>query len=116
MDFGQFKGQMDKQTIPRWLAQLLTYILPETEIIASLLLIMPKTRLIGFYVAFILMLLFTGYAGLVLANYFGRVPCSCGGILKTLSWKTHFLFNLFFLILTVAGITIIYRERRQAGN
>jgi hypothetical protein len=59
---------------------------------------------------------FTGYVGLILVNYFGRVPCSCGGVLKIMGWKTHFVFNLFFLLLTVTGIYITNRERRQAGN
>ena len=66
--------------------------------------------------ALILMMLFTGYAGLVLAHYFGQVPCSCGGVLKNMGWTTHFVFNLFFLLLTAMGIYITYRERRRSGK
>jgi hypothetical protein len=116
MDFGQFKVQMHNQTIPHWMAQALIYSLPEIEIMVSVLLLIHKIRLLGFYIAFALMILFTGYAGLVLVNYFGHAPCSCGGVLKTMGWKTHFVFNLFFLLLTAIGIYITYRERRQSAN
>jgi len=116
MDFGQFKVQMHHQAIPHRAVQVLIYILPVTEIVAAALLLFPKTRLWGLYMAFVLMVLFTGYAGLVLVNYFGHIPCSCGGVLKYMGWKSHFFFNLFFLLLTVIGIYITHRERRQTAN
>jgi putative oxidoreductase len=116
MDFGHFKVQMNNQTLPHGIAEFLIYTLPGIEILTSLLLIFSTTRLPGLYIAFILMLLFTGYVGLVLINYFGRVPCSCGGVLKMMGWKTHFIFNLFFLLLTATGIYITDRERRGIGK
>ncbi|XHR95543.1 MauE/DoxX family redox-associated membrane protein [Mucilaginibacter sp. UC70_90] len=116
LDFDQFRVQMLRQAVPHWMAQVLIYGLPGTEFLISALLIVPKTRLWGFYVAFTLMALFTGYAGLVLAGYFDHVPCSCGGVLKNMGWTTHFVFNLFFLLLTVMSIYITYRERRRSGN
>jgi hypothetical protein len=116
MNFGQFRVQMHNQTIPHWMTQAVIYTLPQIEIVTSVLLLIPKTRLWGFYMAFVLMALYTGYAGLVLINYFGHAPCSCGGVLKTMGWKTHFVLNLFFLLLTAIGIYITYRERRQSAN
>jgi hypothetical protein len=112
LDFEQFKGQMQNQALPRWTAILLIWTLPGIEILTSLLLLYQPTRILGFYIAFALLSLFTLYILLILLNYFGRVPCSCGGVIKSLGWKMHLVFNLFFLLLTVAGISIIYRERR----
>ncbi|MGY3212455.1 MauE/DoxX family redox-associated membrane protein [Mucilaginibacter sp. HD30] len=114
MDFHHFKAQMHNQTLPRYLADILIYTLPPVEILAALLLVFQATRQAGFYLSALLMLLFTAYIGLVLLNYFGRVPCSCGGVLRMMNWKQHFLFNLFFLLLTVYGSYHVYRERRSA--
>jgi putative oxidoreductase len=113
MDFHRFRAQMHNQTIPRTLADLLIYTLPAIEIAAALLLLFRKTRLTGFYVSAILLFLFTVYIGLVLINYFGRVPCSCGGVIQIMNWRTHFMFNIFFLLLTVYGSYNVYRERRS---
>ncbi len=47
---------------------------------------------------------FTVYIGLVLTGLFGRVPCSCGGVLSSLGWEAHFLFNVCILALAVIGV------------
>ncbi len=114
IDFHRFKAQMHNQTIPKTLADILIYTLPTIEIGTALLLLVQKTRLAGLYLSATLLLLFTGYIGLILMNYFGRVPCSCGGVLQIMNWPTHFIFNLFYLLLTIYGIYIVYRERRSA--
>jgi hypothetical protein len=68
--------------------------------------------MVGFYLSALLLIIFTGYIALVLLNYFGRVPCSCGGVIRTLGWGLHLIFNVFFLLLSFLGIYLINRERR----
>lgn len=116
IDFNQFRTQMYNQTLPHWLSSVLIWTLPEIEIGAAILLLFERTRIAGFYLSTILMVLFTGYVGLALLHYFDRVPCSCGGVIKALGWKMHFLFNLFFLLLSVLGIYSAYRERSVIGK
>lgn len=116
IDFHNFQGEMYNQTFPHVLATIFIWTLPEIELIAAGLLFFEHTRLAGLYLSSILLLLFTGYIGLVLVNYFGRVPCSCGGVIKILGWKLHFIFNLFFLLLAFLGIYSTYRERRLIGQ
>jgi putative oxidoreductase len=116
LDFTQFKGQMYNQTIPHSIATVLIWTLPEVEVITGLLLLSDKTKLFGFYLSLLLILLFTGYIILVLLNYFGRVPCSCGGVIKDLGWKLHLVFNLFFLLLSILAIFITNRDRRPIGK
>jgi putative oxidoreductase len=116
LEFEQFKIQMYNQTLSHEVATMLIWTLPGIEILTALLLLSERTRLFGFYLSGFLMLLFTGYVALVLLNYFGRVPCSCGGVIKALGWRMHLVFNSFFLLLTVLAIIIIYRERRSTGK
>ncbi|MFA6083425.1 MauE/DoxX family redox-associated membrane protein [Mucilaginibacter sp.] len=112
IDFNQFKGQMYNQTLPHPVETLLIWTLPEIEIVTALLLLFEKTKVYGFYLSLFLMTIFTGYIALVLLNYFGRVPCSCGGVIKALGWKMHLVFNLCFLLLSILAIFITNRERR----
>ncbi|WP_372976114.1 MauE/DoxX family redox-associated membrane protein [Mucilaginibacter sp.] len=112
LDFSQFQKQMELQTLPAWLQLVLIWSLPTIEIITGLLLMFIRTRMVGFYLSALLLIIFTGYIALVLLNYFGRVPCSCGGVIRTLGWGLHLIFNVFFLLLSFLGIYLINRERR----
>ncbi len=112
LDFAQFKGEMYNQTLPHQAATIIIWTLPGIEIATALLLLLKKTHLVGFYLSSILMVLFTGYIALVLLRFFSRVPCSCGGVIKSLGWRNHLLFNLFFLMLSILGIFTTYKERR----
>ncbi|WP_457126819.1 MauE/DoxX family redox-associated membrane protein [Mucilaginibacter sp. HD30] len=114
LDFEQFKMQLYSQALPRVLATELIWTLPGIEIITALLLLFERTRSFGLYLSAGLMLVFTGYIALVMANFFGRTPCSCGGVIRSLGWKAHLFFNLFFLLLSVTGIVLANRERRNA--
>ena len=116
LDFEQFKAQMYNQTLPHEVATILILTLPEIEILTALLLLFQSTRSYGLYLSGILMIFFTGYIALILMNYFGRVHCSCGGVIKALGWKMHLILNIFFLLLSVLGIFIINRERRPVGK
>jgi hypothetical protein len=49
------------------------------------------------------MCIFTVYIGCMLL-FAPDLPCSCGGIIRQLSWKQHLLLNLFLLVL--AGIAV----------
>lgn len=112
VDFSAFERELANQTFSRITAQILLWAIPTIELVAALLLLFGKTRFAGFILSSLLMLLFTGYIALVLAGYYDRVPCSCGGVLKQLGWQAHFWFNLFFLSISAVGV---YLERRLKG-
>ncbi|MBX2914699.1 MAG: hypothetical protein KF856_05415 [Cyclobacteriaceae bacterium] len=112
LDVDTFRKQMLNQPLPETLSQNLVWLVPVSEITTSIFLILKPLRLHGFVLAFLLMLAFTLYVSLILANTFAYIPCSCGGILNTLSWEAHLIFNIVFTLLALAGI-IIERKRRQ---
>jgi putative oxidoreductase len=105
-DIRDFQSSMGRQPLPTWLIKVLMKTLPATEIAVSLLLIFPKTRLIGFYVASGMMTAFTIYVGLGIAHALKNIPCSCGGIFKNISWQSHFYINLIFLAISIGGIIL----------
>ncbi|HZE83079.1 MAG TPA: MauE/DoxX family redox-associated membrane protein, partial [Puia sp.] len=79
----------------------------------SIALIFERSRTIGFYASLILMSLFTIYTGSILLHFFNYVPCSCGGVIRKLTWGQHLVFNLFFVGLSVTGIILQHRKRYQ---
>lgn len=104
LHFESFKAGMINQPLPKGLKEVLVYTLPAAESLTVLLLINEKTRYLGLWLSFVLLLLFTGYVGLALLGAWEKLPCSCGSVIKHLTWKQHFLFNCSFLILSAYGL------------
>ncbi len=113
-DLQQFAGEMRNQVFPKMMVPYIVWILPSMEIGIALLLLFDRTRFAGLLYSFVLMLLFTAYTALVLLHVFKRVPCSCGGVIRSLSWGQHLAFNLFFLAVSVMAIKLFMHEDR--GN
>ena len=110
MDFKTFTREMNNQPLPNSWTPFLVYFIPCTEILLSIFLIFERTRLLGFYGSLILMGLFTIYATVILLHFFGYVPCSCGGVIKRLTWPQHLVLNVFYVALSVCGVIIQRRK------
>ncbi|GGC53042.1 MauE/DoxX family redox-associated membrane protein [Belliella aquatica] len=96
------------QVFPIWFADILFFALPVLEIGIAGLLVSSKWEKMGLWLSGILMVLFTGYVGLIYIGFFDRVPCSCGGVISSFSWGQHLLFNLF--LLGVVGVGLKLKE------
>ncbi|MET7000700.1 MauE/DoxX family redox-associated membrane protein [Chitinophaga defluvii] len=86
-------------------AGLISIIIPLSELIIAGMLLFARTRKWGLYGALTLMVLFTGYVGYVLGMTTER-PCSCGGIIRLLTWPQHMVFNILLTVLSIMGIII----------
>jgi putative oxidoreductase len=106
LDFRTFTADMNNQPLPNAWTPFLIWFIPCTEIAAALALIFESTRLLGFYASLALMGLFTIYTIIILLHFFAYVPCSCGGVIKHLTWSQHLVLNLFFLGLSISGVLI----------
>lgn len=111
MDFQKFSVQLGQSPMLSAYAGLLAWTVPASELIISMLLVLPGARLYGLYAAFSLMLMFTTY--IVLASRFSDyVPCTCGGVIENLSWTGHLIFNVAFVIMALAAI-LLHIERKH---
>jgi uncharacterized membrane protein YphA (DoxX/SURF4 family) len=104
LDFKTFIKEMNNQPLPNSWTPFLVWFIPCSEILLSIALIFERTRLLGLYGSLVLMGLFTIYATLILVHVFSYVPCSCGGVIKRLTWRQHLVLNLFFVTLSVVGV------------
>lgn len=112
LDFDRSRNQMLNQVFLNSIAKILAWMVPTAELIISVLLLFTKTKLFGLYASAFLLLNFTVYIGLVMSNVFGRIPCSCGGILEKMSWGQHMAFNIFFIAIT--SMAILFMEQDKA--
>lgn len=104
MQFETFKFQLGKSPlIPFNIRGAIAVFLPAGEILISLMLLTEKGRLPGLYISFFLLSFFTFYLFYII-HFSYYIPCSCGGILGSLSWTTHIYFNIFFIFISTAAI------------
>ena len=108
MDYNAFKAQLSASPYIKNAASILAWLLPVIEIASAALLTVRITRLYGLIASMLLLLAFTGYISAMLLSGV-HLPCSCGGVIKQLSWNQHLLFNLFFIM--VSGIGIVLRQK-----
>jgi len=114
--FDSYRSQMYDQPISHGLASFLIWSLPPIEILTAMLLIIPRFKIWGLLSSIILMTVFSVYVALITFGVFERIPCSCGGLIQSMSWTGHLLFNLFFLLLSFLTIVFHNRERRLIGT
>lgn len=109
--FQVFNAQLAMQPLPAWSIWPLALLIPVSELATTALLLIKLTRLWGLYMSATLMAGFTTYMALVIADFFGKTPCSCGGVLQQMGFQAHLIFNLFFLTISLIGIYIIHQMK-----
>ncbi len=114
LDFVNFQIQLAQSPLLTSFAESISYLVPTIEIIISILLVFHRTRLIGLYASFSLMVMFSAYI-IIMINFSPFVPCSCGGILEKMSWNQHLIFNIAFVMLGFLGI-VIFPKRSDRPN
>jgi hypothetical protein len=110
LDFKTFIGQMNNQPLPNSWTPFLVWTIPLLEITISISLLFEYTRLLGLYASLILMIIFTVYTGIILLHFFPYIPCSCGGVIRNLSWTQHLFLNLFYILISVLGVILQHRR------
>lgn len=92
-------------------ATILSIFIPAIELLICGLLLVGRTRKIGFIASAALMLSFTVYVWYVL-SFTKDKPCSCGGIIRNLSWQNHLIFNVAFLLIAITGAIVYFRKHK----
>jgi len=112
IDYQKFKIQVGQSPLLTGFGDTVPWMVIGVEVIVSVLLIIPKFRLTGFFASFSLMTMFTAYIVAIL--YFSPyVPCSCGGVLEKLGWTEHLVFNSVFVVLGLTGIVLQAEETKM---
>jgi uncharacterized membrane protein YphA (DoxX/SURF4 family) len=111
-DYARFANQIGKSPLLGDFAWWLAWLVPATELFVAAMLMVPRLRLPGMYAAFGMMFTFTLYIAAILSSDH-KLPCACGGVLNSLGWREHLVFNIFFTALTLAGIALLSSHRPE---
>src|SRR5690606_33389909 len=82
------------------------------ELIIAAMMGFRLSKVLGLYLFYAMMVLFTLYIGFVL-TYSPFVPCSCGGVLEAMDWNTHLMFNMVFILLALIVLGYYERPKRK---
>jgi Methylamine utilisation protein MauE. len=99
-----FVDELSKSPYLEKYAVAIGWLIPVTELLIALMLVNRRTRIMGLFASFGIMLAFTIYIYMML-HYSHYIPCSCGGILAQMSWQQHLVFNGISCLLALAGIS-----------
>jgi hypothetical protein len=113
LDYTSFRQVLSRSPLIGDKAAVLALALPIIEGLVSALLFIPWTRLWGLYGSLILMSAFTLYL-VYMISFTPHLPCSCGGVLKQMTWNQHLIFNIIFLLLSLTGV-LLQRVQMQRG-
>ncbi|PZR29625.1 MAG: hypothetical protein DI535_02635 [Citrobacter freundii] len=105
IDHERFEMVLKKSPLLQEVAEPVSWLVPLSELVVSLSLFVPAWRLYGFRLAFGLMSIFTLYIGYMIL-FTPHLPCSCGGVIRKMSWSQHLIFNIFFTGLAWSGMRL----------
>ena len=103
MEIRHFRLVLSQSPLIGTRARLLSWSLPLIELNAAALLFFPITRKGGFIVSIFLLVLFTIYISYMIL-FSPELPCSCGGVIKRLTWTQHLWLNIVFTMIAAFGL------------
>lgn len=103
LTYKKFRWVLNESPLIHNGAGVIVWLLPAAELMIVLLLFIPRYRTIGLKASLSMLILFTGYL-IYMILFASHLPCSCGGVVSSLSWKQHVYFNLFFIGINIGGL------------
>lgn len=105
LKFGDFQTELGQSPLLGAFAVPVSYSVILIELFISVLLVFERSRKTGLYMAFTLMVMFTAYI-IIILNFTSFTPCSCGGVIESMNWTQHLIFNIGFIILAAFAILL----------
>jgi len=103
--FDTFQFDLHRNPLIGYFFLPISYLLPIVEIVIAVYLFLKKEQRLGWVATIILMSLFTLYVAAILIFIPHKdIPCSCGGIIRFMSWRSHLIFNVFSTGLAIVGL------------
>lgn len=117
LDYGKYVAQMQMVPLPlmQAAAPILGLAVPLAELAVVALLFTDRLRKIGLISALALMCSFEIYIGAMLLSGI-QLPCPCGGLVSTMDWSQHLIFNATFIVLLAFALYQYIKTIDNAGT
>ena len=112
IDYQKFTVQIGQSPLLTDFAGVLAWAVPGVELLIAGMLAITRLRLVGLYASFSLMVMFTAYI-IAILQFSKDIPCSCGGVLESMGWTEHLIFNIGFVLLGLGGIILHSRTEEN---
>lgn len=109
-----FEAVLSKSPVIGGASSVVAVAIPVLEFVIGLMLVFRSTRKIGLYCFLYTMLCFTGYILYMLLTS-SKLPCSCGGVITSLSWQQHLWLNSIISLMAIATIKML-PEHKSFGQ
>lgn len=103
LTWNEFTIELGKSPLLKDFPIIVAILVIALETLTAFFLLISSYRLIGFYCSLFMMMLFTSYL-VITINFSYYIPCTCGGVLSSLTWNQHIILNLAFIILIILSI------------
>ena len=113
--FSSFRYNISRSPLIGNYGSFIVVVLPAVELAITIFLFFPRTRLAGIYASFCLMAIFSFYVGYGLLSG-SPLPCTCGGIIQSLTWQQHLWLNAILTVLSVIAIRLKVSAPQQKLN
>lgn len=110
IDHNTFEATILQSPIIKHQGAIIAWLVPVFELLIVAMLLLNKYRQAGLLFSLLLMTMFTVYIAYMIL-FVPNLPCSCGGILKELSWSNHLLLNSLFIVLILISLLSITRHK-----
>jgi hypothetical protein len=104
-----FEKQLELSPLLGNFSKSTSYLVPMAEVLACILLALPKHRKCGLWFSGLIMVAFTLYI-LYILTLSDSIPCACGGILNSMGWTEHLVFNIVFVGMSTVALTLTYKK------
>lgn len=108
-NYSFFQAQLNLYPFIGLFGNTLSWAIPAMELIIAILLLLPAYRTKGLIAALMLLITFTVYL-LSMILYTPDLPCSCGGVIQSLTWTQHVFFNCGFIMVTFTAVLMSKRN------
>lgn len=117
LDYGKYVAQMQMIPFPllKAAAPALGLAVPLAELAVVGLLFADRMRKTGLIAALAVMVSFEIYIGAMLLSGV-YLPCSCGGIISTMGWPQHLVFNAVVITLLALAIYWYRSSKTEIDN
>jgi cytochrome bd-type quinol oxidase subunit 2 len=110
IDHEVFEAAILRSPIIRLQATIISWLIPMIELLLAVMLLLQQYRKTGLLLSLFLIVIFTAYIGYMIL-FIPNLPCSCGGVLKELSWSNHLLFNSFFILIILISLSPVINHK-----
>lgn len=99
----RFENVLSKSILIGPVSKYISWLVPVTEILIGIILLVPKSQKSGLLLSLLLMSIFTIYLGFMVFSG-SQLPCHCGGIISRMTWTQHIWFNIACIVLAALAL------------